>query len=167
MKRKNVLMRAVLLICLVMAAYSAYRLYKIYRGYKAIDEAYEQVEADYTKPADPVPVVSDGGGEVANKEEEDPYFWILTPAGNYRYHIYSVLKVYPETEPFILWKKGGAGFLEWERKLQEQSLVENDVILRETDHTVILSCCEENHAERTLLVGRCCSQDQPPVCDEE
>jgi hypothetical protein len=78
-----------------------------------------------------------------------------------------VLKVYPETEPFILWKKGGTGFLEWERKLQEQSIVENDVILRETDHTVILSCCEENHAERTLLVGRCYSQDQPPVCDEE
>ena len=95
--------------------------------------------------------------------DENPYFWILTPEGNYRYHIYSVTTVYPETDPYIIWEEGNCPeFLEWEKALQEASIVENDVLLKETDHTVILSCCEPNHKQRTLVVGRCCSRQQPP-----
>lgn len=94
--------------------------------------------------------------------DEDPYFWILTPEGNYRYHIYSVTVARPETEPYMLWKEGGPEFLVWEKALQRQSLVKNDVELRETDHTVILSCCEADPDKRTLVIGRCCSPAQPP-----
>ena len=85
-----------------------------------------------------------------------PYFWILTPNGNYRYHIYSVFDTLPTGPVYSLWNRGGENFADWERQIQSLSVVRNDVQLEESDHTVILSTCTPDHEHRTVVVGRRC-----------
>ena len=94
--------------------------------------------------------------------DENPYFWILTPQGDYRYHIYSVFETTPVSDVYTLWRNDGRNFLKWEEGLKELSLVKTDVMLTEHDHTVILTTCTPDHDHRTVVIGRCCSRRQPP-----
>ena len=99
------------------------------------------------------------------KEQEfyqaHPYFWILTPNGNFRYHIYSVFQTSPDSAAYQLFAKHGEKFLQWERAMQEASVVENSVPLFEDDNAVMLSTCETDHVHRTVVIGRCVSTVQP------
>ena len=94
--------------------------------------------------------------------DENPYFWILTPRGDYRYHIYSVFETTPVSDVYTLWRNDGKNFLKWEEGLRSASLVKEDVMLTEHDHTVILTTCTPDHDHRTVVIGRCCSRKQPP-----
>ncbi|MDO4647456.1 MAG: class B sortase [Eubacteriales bacterium] len=93
--------------------------------------------------------------------QKNPYFWILTPNGNYRYHIYSVFQTSPYSEVYQLFAKRGSKFLAWEQAMQNASEVTNIVPLFEDDSTVILSTCESDHEHRNVVIGRCVSSVQP------
>ena len=90
-----------------------------------------------------------------------PYFWILTPDGNYRYHIYSVMTVSVDSEAYLLFGEGGENFLEWEKRLQKGSEVRNDLKLAADDKTVILSTCTSDDSYRDIIIGKCVSSQRP------
>lgn len=100
------------------------------------------------------------------KEKEvydaSPYFWILTPNGDYRYHIYAAFDTMPKSAVYMLWDGDGQKFISWEQDIQMASAVSNNVFLTEQDHSVILSTCTPDSQHRTVVVGRCCSSIQPP-----
>lgn len=95
--------------------------------------------------------------------DEHPYFWILTPEGNYRYHIYSVMKTPATGEAYTLFSDNGPELLTWEKNMQNQSEVKNDVILSESDRSVLLSTCTDDSSVRLVVIGKCVSTDRPPL----
>jgi sortase B len=95
------------------------------------------------------------------KYDKNPYFWILTPNGNYRYHIFAIFKTKVNSSVYTLFSQNGSEFLEWERNLQKASGVKNTVPLTEQDKTVILSTCTTDKSERTVVIGKCVSSQKP------
>ncbi len=95
--------------------------------------------------------------------DEHPYFWILTPNGNYRYLIYSIYKASATGDAYTLFSGNGKEFLEWEETMQSRSEVSNDVKLSQYDHTVLLSTCTDDSSVRLVVLGKCVSTQQPPV----
>ncbi|MCH4039317.1 MAG: class B sortase [Eubacteriales bacterium] len=93
--------------------------------------------------------------------EKHPYFWILTPGGNYRYHIFSIFHPSVDSEVYTIYPDGGAEFLAWEQDMQKSSEVENSVPLTENDHTVVLSTCTSDASRRCVVIGKCVSTEQP------
>ena len=93
--------------------------------------------------------------------DEDPYFWILTPGGNYRYHIYAAFDTPVDSDVYILYSKQGREFLEWEKKMQSLSEVSNSVALSEDDYSVILSTCTGNDSVRCVVIGKIVSTERP------
>jgi len=94
--------------------------------------------------------------------DEAPYFWILTPDGNYRYHIYAAYETPLDSDTYTFFYSGGDGLLSWEEKMQGQSEVKNDVPLSGSDHTVVLSTCTGNSEVRCVVLGKCVSSQRPP-----
>ncbi len=99
--------------------------------------------------------------------QKNPYFWILTPNGDYRYHIYSAFQTTPDSSTYQLFAKRGTKFLEWEKEMQSLSAVQNSVPLFEDDSAVVLSTCETDHVHRNVVIGRCVSSSQPRRTNEE
>ena len=97
--------------------------------------------------------------DVLNKS---PYFWILTPDGNYRYHIICVMDTPVNSEVYTLFPGKGPAFLEWEKNLQKNSYVENEVPLAEDDFVVTLSTCTSDSDVRCVVIGKCVSSTRPP-----
>ena len=95
--------------------------------------------------------------------QKDPYFWILTPAGDYRYHIYSIGDVGIDDDVYYLFRGYEADFLDWEKKIQSQSMYKNSVQFEAGDHTVTLSTCTESGSRRRVVVGKCVSTARPAV----
>ncbi|MDO5701919.1 MAG: class B sortase [Lachnospiraceae bacterium] len=93
--------------------------------------------------------------------DADPYFWILTPSGNYRYHIFSVFTTRVDSDTYTLYSQNGPEFLKWEEKMKEQSEVKNDVPLSAHDKTVVLSTCTSDSSMRCVVVGKCVSSARP------
>ena len=93
--------------------------------------------------------------------DADPYFWILTPAGNYRYRIYSVMTTSVSSDVYLLHSYNGSEFLEWEKKMLSLSSVKSDVKLLETDKTVVLSTCTSDSSMREVVIGKCVSGIRP------
>ena len=93
--------------------------------------------------------------------EQNPYFWILTPGGNYRYHIYCVTTASVESDVYILYDYNGSEFLKWEQKMESMSEVNGTVPLNEYDHSVVLSTCTSDESYRCVVIGKCVSSDQP------
>ncbi len=98
-----------------------------------------------------------------NQEKYDsaPYFWILTPQGNYRYHIYAAFQTAVDSEVYNIFTARGKEFLEWERRLQAASEVSNSVPLTENDFTVTLSTCTSDSSVRCVVIGKCVSSAKP------
>lgn len=95
------------------------------------------------------------------KYDKDPYFWILTPDGNYRYHIFAIFRTKVDSAVYTLFSQNGPEFLDWEKNLQKASGVSNSVPLTEQDKTVILSTCATDKNERTVVIGKCVSSQKP------
>ncbi len=90
-----------------------------------------------------------------------PYFWILTPDGNYRYHIYAVMNTPLDSEVYTFFDGRGETFLDWEKRMQAASDVANDVPLSENDYTVTLSTCTSDSSYRCVVMGKLVSTDHP------
>ena len=95
--------------------------------------------------------------------DKNPYFWILTPEENYRYKIFAAFDTSYKSDVYTLFSIGGSDFLSWEKSLQEQSAVKNDVKLRGDDFTVTLSTCTGNSSVRCVIIGKCVSSDRPDL----
>ncbi len=95
------------------------------------------------------------------KYDQDPYFWILTPKGSYRYHIFAIFRTKVDSAVYTLFSQNGPEFLSWEQNLQKASGVTNSVPLTEQDKTVILSTCATDKNERTVVIGKCVSSQKP------
>ncbi len=92
---------------------------------------------------------------------EHPYFWILTPNGNYRYRIYSVFQAAVGSEVYTLYLKNGPEFLQWEKNMKAASEIATEIELSEEDHTVILSTCTSDTSKRCVVIGKCVSSQRP------
>lgn len=97
------------------------------------------------------------------KYDADPYFWILTPSGSYRYHIYSIYHPSVDSDVYTIYFQGGKDFLAWEQRQKDRSEVKNAVQLGENDHTVVLSTCTSDSSRRCVVIGKCVSTAKPPV----
>ena len=91
----------------------------------------------------------------------DPYLWILTPYGNYRYRIFSVFETPYNSDTYTQFT--GFGFIvkEWADKMHEQSLVPTDVELGEDDFYVTLSTCTSDSSKRCVAIAKCVSKERP------
>ncbi|MBP3879434.1 MAG: class B sortase [Lachnospiraceae bacterium] len=93
--------------------------------------------------------------------DANPYFWILTPKGNYRYHIFAAFDTGAESDVYTLISAGGPEALAWSQKMQSRSEVANSVPLAENDHCVILSTCTSDSSMRCVIIGKCVSSAKP------
>ena len=96
-----------------------------------------------------------------SRYDEAPYFWILTPKGNYRYHIYAAFDTPVNSDVYMLFSKQGKEFMEWEQKMQNASEVSNSVPLAEDDFTVTLSTCTSDESIRCVVLGKLVSTARP------
>ncbi len=90
-----------------------------------------------------------------------PYFWILTPEGNYRYHIYAAMSTPLDSEVYTFFEGRGEEFAAWEKRMQAASDVKNDVTFSENDFTVTLSTCTSDSSLRCVVLGKLVSTDHP------
>lgn len=95
------------------------------------------------------------------KYREHPFFWILTPKGNYRYHIFAIYQAEVDSEAYTLFSENGAEFLKWEKTMQAHSDIKNSVPLSEKDKTVMLSTCTSDKSKRCVVIGKCVSTAKP------
>ncbi len=98
-------------------------------------------------------------GQLKNFKDQEfydanPYFWIYTPEGAYRYKIYSVHDTSEVSEAYTIFSGGGKKFLEWQEKMKKNSVVTTNIVLSEDDRTVLLSTCTSNSTMRTVVIGR-------------
>lgn len=95
------------------------------------------------------------------KYREHPFFWILTPKGNYRYHIFAIYHAKVNSEAYMLYSANGPEFLQWEKNMQAHSDIRNSVPLSENDKTVMLSTCTSDKSKRCVVIGKCVSTAKP------
>lgn len=95
--------------------------------------------------------------------DSDPFFWILTPKGNYRYHIFSVFDTTSGSGAYQLFDAHDDGFLAYCKEMKAASAVKNRVPLKKDDFVVTLSTCNTSAGAniRTVVFGRCCSTQKP------
>ena len=90
-----------------------------------------------------------------------PYFWILTPNGNYRYKIFSAAYVNSWDDAYRLFSDTDNAFFKWEQYIRDISSVSTDVSLDKNDKVVVLSTCAYNGKNRFIVSGKCVSDDVP------
>ena len=98
--------------------------------------------------------------DLYNKE---PYFWILTPKGNYRYQIFSIFQCHRSADvfqrSFDCW---GEDFSKWQSELKLRNSMQGDVKLKEYGHVVVFSTCVPNSFDRTIVCGTYIDGDSIP-----
>ena len=98
--------------------------------------------------------------------DENPYFWILTPNEDYRYHIISIFQTESDSSAYQLFDNRKA-LKKYEKMMQDSSVVANDVNLYDDDTAVLLSTCVSDHVHRTVVLGKCVSSTQPKKTTDE
>ncbi len=94
--------------------------------------------------------------------EKDPYFWILTPQGNYRYLIFSVFEGDIYDDVYTLFSGHGIEFAEWAKAQQAKAAAGAETEITEDDFIVTLSTCKTaNGPGRILVLGKCVSAEKP------
>ncbi len=95
--------------------------------------------------------------------DEEPYFWILTPDGNYRYQIFSIFQCHRSAdvfqEDFDTW---GIAFNDWQENLKARNVMKGDVALSENGHVIAFSTCVPNSFDRTIVCGTYIGGDTLP-----
>ena len=92
--------------------------------------------------------------------DEEPYFWILTPEGNYRYQIFSIFQ-HIRSGALLLGEVAiqrsfdgwGEDFSKWQSELKLRNSMQGDVKLKEYGHVVVFSTCVPNSFDRTIVCG--------------
>ena len=95
--------------------------------------------------------------------DEEPYFWILTPKGNYRYQIFSIFQCHRAADVFQRSFDGwGEDFAKWQSELKLRNSMQGDVKLREDGHVIAFSTCVPNSFDRTIVCGTYVGGDDIP-----
>lgn len=86
--------------------------------------------------------------------KEHPWFWILTPDGNYRYRMFSIRKAAVSDETYTLFMGTGQSFVDWCSDMYDSS----DVSLQKPDFSldslvVTLSTCTGDSDHRFVVQG--------------
>jgi sortase B len=86
--------------------------------------------------------------------KEHPWFWILTPDGNYRYRMFSIRKAAVSDETYTLFMGTGQTFVDWCSDMYDDS----DVSLQKPDFSldslvVTLSTCTSDSGHRFVVQG--------------
>ena len=95
--------------------------------------------------------------------DEEPYFWILTPEGNYRYQIFSIFQCHRSADVFQRSFDGwGENFSKWQSELKLRNSMQGDVKLKEHGHVIVFSTCVPNSFDRTIVCGTYIDGDPVP-----
>ena len=95
--------------------------------------------------------------------DEEPYFWILTPDGNYRYQFFSIFQCHRSADVFQRFFTGwGQDFTEWQEELKARNSMQGDVELEEKGHVIAFSTCVPNSFDRTIVCGKYLDGDLIP-----
>lgn len=91
-----------------------------------------------------------------------PYFWVLTPEGNYKYQIFTAFEDAADGEAYTIFNGPGAKFLEWCLKMKGRDIIECDEQdFSVYDHIVTLSTCSGKPDIRLVIMGVCISGNIP------
>ena len=93
--------------------------------------------------------------------DRHPYFWIMTPEGNYRYKIFSMFYTSVDSDVYLLYEYNGPAFKRWEEEWQAASEVKNTVPLTTKDKTVCMTTCTSDASKRFVVFGKCVSSEKP------
>lgn len=95
--------------------------------------------------------------------DKEPYFWILTPDGNYRYQIFSIFQCHRSADVFQKSFDGwGEYFSKWQSELKLRNSMQGDVKLKEYGHVVVFSTCVPNSFDRIIVCGTYIDGDSIP-----
>lgn len=95
--------------------------------------------------------------------DEEPYFWILTPNGNYRYQIFSIFQCHRSADVFQRdFDSWGQEFTDWENELKNRNSMQGNVTLEEKAHVIVFSTCVPNSFDRTIVCGKYLDGDLIP-----
>ena len=98
-----------------------------------------------------------------NLYNAEPYFWILTPNGNYLYQIFSVFQCHRSADVFQRsFECWGEDFSKWQSELKLRNSMQGDVKLKEYGHIVVFSTCVPNSFDRTIVCGTYIGGDSIP-----
>ena len=88
------------------------------------------------------------------KYKEDPYFWILTPAGNYRYRMFSIHVTGVTSDVYTLFRGVDKKFTDWCQKMAEASTVKiQEEKFNLHSRVVTLSTCTGDDSTRYVVQG--------------
>lgn len=94
---------------------------------------------------------------------QEPFFWILTPDGDYRYRIFSIFQCHRSADVFQnSFEDWGENFFLWQKELQARNIMEDELELKEKGHVVVFSTCVPNSFDRTIVCGIEISGDKIP-----
>lgn len=86
--------------------------------------------------------------------DEEPYFWILTPKGSYRYQIFSIFQCHRSADVFQKSFDGwGEDFSKWQNELKLRNSMQGDAELSKDGHVIAFSTCVPNSFDRTIVCG--------------
>lgn len=103
--------------------------------------------------------------ELRNQDlyDTEPYFWILTPDGNYCYRVFSVFQCHRSADVFQRsFDHWGADFSKWQSELQMRNCMKGDMKLEEYGHVILFSTCVPNSFDRTIVCGTYIDGDPIP-----
>ncbi len=86
--------------------------------------------------------------------KKDPYFWILTPDGNYKYAMFSIHETAISSEVYSIFGGRGTNFVDWAKNMQkisEADLKEQSFAL--DSRVVTLSTCTNDSTARYVVQG--------------
>lgn len=87
--------------------------------------------------------------------DQSRYFWICTPAKNYKYEIFAAAEVAVGSEAYTLFSGPGELFEEYLKNMKAQSQLDTDDIeLTGQDKVVTLSTCTGNDSTRYIVQGK-------------
>ena len=85
---------------------------------------------------------------------EDPYFWIITPEGSFRYAVFSLHETSSTGETYTLYPEGSSEFLTWVKHQKDDSNIDmGDFEFNSKSHIVTLSTCTTDSAIRYVVQG--------------
>ena len=88
------------------------------------------------------------------KYKDDPYFWILTPAGNYRYRMFSIHVTSVTSDVYTLFHGVDNKFIDWCKRMAEASTVKiEDENFTLHSRIVTLSTCTGDDSTRYVVQG--------------
>ena len=95
--------------------------------------------------------------------DEEPYFWILTPEGNYRYQIFSIFQCHRSADVFQRsFDSWGEDFSKWQNELKLRNSMQGDAELSKDGHVIAFSTCVPNSFDRTIVCGTYIDGDSIP-----